>query len=365
MLKITFAGDLSFANIEQFTWGSGIARVFAESDVNIVNLEAPLTRSLHKRLLKSYYLKADPQMSELLTPFTAVSLANNHILDYGVDSLTDTIAELNKAKIGYFGAGTLMQEAYKPYIIEKNGIKLAVFGATHFFRANMFIQAGTADIFSRRLLKFIARYKSEGYFIIVVPHWGYEHMPYPSPRERKAARKIIRAGADVIIGSHAHEIQMMEIIKGKHVFYGLGNFVFSSRDFMSSDHKLKESLLISIEIDHEHHCNLEILPCLGTDESVDLADENDSGVIKEYLRDISQSTAVGKHAYNKLFYEGIMKAWEARAQRIRHSRRLPKQSNTSKIKSFLVRLEGLDLQSLKIAAYIRIRCIRKLIIYSD
>jgi poly-gamma-glutamate capsule biosynthesis protein CapA/YwtB (metallophosphatase superfamily) len=358
LVKITITGDISFNKINQFQYGSKILELFESSDLVIGNLEAPLTERTEKIKFKSYYLKAAPAHIENLLHFDAFSIANNHVLDYQVEGLVDTLELLDAKGIKHFGAGLSRQQAYEPYTTECNGVKIAVFGATQYFRVNPFRKIGTADMFSYRLLTQIKQHKKEGYFVIVMPHWGYEHVAYPSPRERRLAHRFIDVGADVVIGSHPHEMQGREQYKGKFIFYSLGNFIFSSLDYkQNSNLKLYNSYLVELNINPDMSYQFSQIPYVTSDDLVEIALGETKETISKNIELISKSLNEGWKLYKKVFYYGMyMRYLEAndislctrdRGQVARIHRGIG-----YRIRSKLMYILGLNWQTIKIGIYV-------------
>ena len=301
-MQIIFAGDISLSRLEDLSFGEKMEDLFNQADIIIGNLESPISYNDKKKRIKSYHLKANCNLSSNLKKFNALSLANNHIIDYQ-NSIVDTRDELQKVGIHSFGAGFSLKEAMIPYTIECKDIKVAIFWVSNFYNIKRFRRLGTASINSRKLLKSIREFKQKGYLIIVYPHWGYEYIPFPSPRERKLAKRLICYGADMIIGNHAHEIQAMEYIQGKPIFYGLGNFVFSESDFTIKDDKIKTSIIISINITDNRIEDLQIIPCIFEDNIIDIMPPETREKILKYLFEISSNFNIPLNKYRKLFYE--------------------------------------------------------------
>lgn len=368
MLKICIGGDISFQKIESFVWGDYVLQEMRKHDLVIANLEAPLTAGEKREKLKAYYLKAHPDSAKWLFPFDALSLANNHILDYSVTGLKETLSTLHEAGVDSFGAAEASDSVYKPYCYEKNGVMIAVFGATQFLRSNWNSPSGPAGILSKKLLQSIRNFKSQGYFTIVMPHWGFEHIPYPSPQERKTARKLVRSGADLVIGSHPHEIQAYEIFEGKYVFYSLGNFVFSSSDFAIQTPRLHESILLSIEVGADHKYNVKTIFCTQGSEGVELTNREEALKTGEYLDKVSEDLKLAALSYRKLFYDSF-----ANVNLVRNRQREKKQKDTQadsrvitkvvfSMIMLIIKLRYIDLQMLKCILYMRIPSLRKLIL---
>jgi poly-gamma-glutamate synthesis protein (capsule biosynthesis protein) len=158
-------------------------------------------------------------------------LGNNHINDFGVEGIIETMEILRDNKINFFGAGRNIKEANKEVIIERNGLKLSFLGYTTDEKHVKSIIAGedTAGcVFCdfKKIKEDIERVKAESDIICISLHWGYEYYLYPSPEQIELAHQIIDAGAHIVIGHHPHIIQGFERYKHGIIFYSLGNFFF-------------------------------------------------------------------------------------------------------------------------------------------
>jgi poly-gamma-glutamate synthesis protein (capsule biosynthesis protein) len=270
MPTLLFAGDLSLCNIDapRFRIDPAIAPVFASADYRIANLEAPLTNHKTKISNRAWYMKGDPIMSPILEQFDAFSLANNHVLDYEAQGVADTKAFLGTHQKGYFGAGQNIVEACQPFLTEVGGIKLAFIGTTGFYNATQ-TSAGTAPLAHPLIFRAIRILHKKGYFVTVIPHWHYEHIDYPAPVHRKLGMRYIDAGADLVIGSHPHNVLGYEKYRGKWLFHSLGNFVFHSTQFRNlSDKRLFQTFLAGVRIDPDHSYTVEVHPLRLTDEAL-------------------------------------------------------------------------------------------------
>ncbi|MBF0105206.1 MAG: CapA family protein [Deltaproteobacteria bacterium] len=196
----------------------------------VFNLEGPITKT-NKGCLGKIILKADESFIREtfgLYPL-AVSLANNHIMDYGEEGLEDTLRVLKQNGVSFFGAGSLTQNCHNPLVLDVHGTKTAFMGYVSETASGVFATNAAAGVMPpdlQRIKKDIAIAKSQGaVFIVVMLHWGAEEVFLPSEDDIKTAHQIVDAGADMIAGSHAHCIQAYEVYQGKHIFYGLGNFI--------------------------------------------------------------------------------------------------------------------------------------------
>ncbi|OGS22298.1 MAG: hypothetical protein A2252_04875 [Elusimicrobia bacterium RIFOXYA2_FULL_39_19] len=183
-----------------------------------------------------------------LAGFNLVSLANNHILDYGSEGLLMLLNELDSLNILYSGAGKTAKEANKPILIKKNGNTICFLSYSLFSNtrksANENIPA--ISVFSQQqLVTDLKEANKFGNIIIVSFHWGVEYSSYPTIYQQKIAHIAADNGANIIIGHHPHVIQGVELYKNSIILYSLGNFIFDSRDIKTKEGLIFECLLSS------------------------------------------------------------------------------------------------------------------------
>jgi poly-gamma-glutamate synthesis protein (capsule biosynthesis protein) len=212
---------------------------FGKHDFIIINLETTLTNSGPKQKRK-YNLKADASRAIILkkSGVTHVSIANNHIFDYGKKGYLNTIKALKSNNLEILG------NSKKPVIIHKGKSRVAVLSAC------MTTYNDSLPISSvQELKKSIKRFKywHKHIPLVVYLHWGLEYQRVPQQWQRKLAKELIIDGADAIIGHHPHVSQTIEFINGKPVIYSLGNFIADThipitRIAYTADLKLKDSI---------------------------------------------------------------------------------------------------------------------------
>lgn len=191
----------------------GVRDIFEQDDFTLVNLECVLTESTD-RVEKTWNLKGKPEYVGIMTGSSVegCSLGNNHTLDYGPQSLTDTQNVLDQAGIVYG-----YNEHVATYTTE-SGIVIGIVSA------NLLAQT---DERAEYIHTGIEKLREEGADIVVACcHWGIEGDHYPNDYQKTTAHKIIDWGADVLIGNHPHVLQGMELYEGKLICYSLGNFCF-------------------------------------------------------------------------------------------------------------------------------------------
>lgn len=244
-LSITVTGDVMFGRKMPSVLSSGespyryVSNITGQSDILLVNTENPFTNR-GNALKPDVPLKAGPEYVSLVngTNYTVVSAnANNHVFDYGIEGMRDSIKNLNNAGIIHIGAGENKQEATQPAVIEKNGHKVTIFNymdSDNFkeYSSDVMPVAGDSipgysawdDVESPKQISAAKENGSD--FIIVYMHYGNEYSRSPNQMQEKISHKAIDAGADTVVGSHTHVTGGIEMYNGKSIFYNLGNFIF-------------------------------------------------------------------------------------------------------------------------------------------
>ena len=254
MSKIIIAGDFYISEPYQGSAliSEDLQRYFASVEHFVVNLEAPILNESSR----SKIAKTGPSLqmlakviNPLLNEFniSIVTLANNHIFDYGVNGLTDTIENLRLSGIRKVGAGLNEKEINETLIFSlTNGIKVAVinFCENEFSTLSNF-DAGANPYNLINNCKKILETKVVVDKVICIVHGGHEYIDVPSPRMINAFRTLVDFGADAVLCHHAHCISTHETYKDAPIFYGLGNFLFT----LSSKHECWYSgLVVELEI---------------------------------------------------------------------------------------------------------------------
>jgi len=234
-LEIAAAGDLSFqgtiADSPKTECFSPSYPFFNKADLVIGNLENPLI-DCGKPVSNKCVLRGNTGWAEILkkSGVHIVSLANNHMMDFGPDGLQSTMSALGNAGVRFVGAGNNIQEACSPLFYETDGKKLAILARTLVIVASRSYaeehHPGVAFFDKEETCRSISECRKKADFVILLMHWGIEHYAYPSPIQRQLAKDLIAAGADLILGHHPHVLQGVERIGKGLVFYSLGNFVF-------------------------------------------------------------------------------------------------------------------------------------------
>jgi poly-gamma-glutamate capsule biosynthesis protein CapA/YwtB (metallophosphatase superfamily) len=222
--------------IHQFTaertGGSGAVREYLTSaDLTLANLENPVIRAA------VWHPDATTFTGELsLLPILndagidGVTLGNNHILDAGVSGVRETMAHLDDAGIAYAGAGMDIAEAREPMIFSLGETKVGVLSyqgvPSYDWAWATDTAAGTAPITEEVMIEDVQKLRDRVDLVVVSPHWGKEYMATPEPWQVDWAHAAVEAGADLVVGGHAHWPKGIEVYEGSPIFYGVGNFLF-------------------------------------------------------------------------------------------------------------------------------------------
>lgn len=240
--SLIFVGDIMVAETpgELISRGEDpfqpFAALLSSHDVRIGNLEC-VVATTGTAEEKPYTFRADPRTLPVLKRhFDAVSLANNHSGDFGKAAFAEQLALMDKAGLPYFGGGRDATAAHAPWIVERNGVRIALLGYVEFkprsFEADAsrpgVAWSGEDDDVIEDIIA--ARRVHRADIVIPFMHWGWEDEPDPSPRLRAFARRMIDAGADMVVGGHPHVTQGAEYYRGKPIIYSLGNFLFNGFD---------------------------------------------------------------------------------------------------------------------------------------
>ena len=239
---VVMGGDVSFARMRgQRLIGQPLRddlvafkALLAASDVRFVNLESPLverhgrTHAAHNKLVFS----APPQAAAALSRahIDIVSLANNHAWDYGRAGLLETMLWLSRAHIATVGAAREAGQAYAPTMVESNGMKIAFIAVTAVWNQSLSPHPGKRYIADARVEPMVAAISRARSLlgadkVIVSHHGGYEYVDRPHAGTRALLAAAVAAGADVVVGHHPHVVQRVAMVKGKPVFYSLGNML--------------------------------------------------------------------------------------------------------------------------------------------
>jgi poly-gamma-glutamate capsule biosynthesis protein CapA/YwtB (metallophosphatase superfamily) len=246
-VTLAFAGDVHFAGrtarllSDPATAFGPVAAVLRTADFTAVNLETSVT-SRGAPQPKVYHFRTVPAAFTALRDagIDLVTMANNHVLDYGPVGLADTLAAARAARFPYVGIGTDAAAAWAPYVTTIKGMRIAVVGVSQVAElASSWVatpsrpgEANAIDL--SRTLAAVQAARRLAPTVIVFMHWGTEGQACPDPNQLSLARKLAAAGASIIVGAHAHMLQGSGWLGHTFVAYGLGNFLWWERSYSTA-----------------------------------------------------------------------------------------------------------------------------------
>jgi poly-gamma-glutamate synthesis protein (capsule biosynthesis protein) len=212
-----------------------VSGLLGGADLAVVNLETAVT-TRGTPAPKAFTFRAPDTAFDALRAagVDAVTMANNHGMDFGTVGLDDSLAAAEAKAFPVVGIGRDEDQAFAPWITEVKGQRIALIGATQVLDSNLLTawtatetQGGLASAKRvDRLLEAVRSARTEADTVVVVLHWGTEKQTCPNERQRELAPQLVEAGADVVVGSHAHRVLGGGMMGDAVVHYGLGNFVF-------------------------------------------------------------------------------------------------------------------------------------------
>lgn len=241
-VTLVFGGDVDFDRTTRTAIENGgvdapwryLAPTLRAADVAMLNLECAVSRRGAPEQ-KSYRFRGDPDAMRGAknAGVDVFSSANNHAIDYGFEAFADTLDAVRAYGIRSVGAGRDLAEAQRPALFEVNGRRIAVVGISAIIPAPKWKaapgHAGVAYDDDAQIAEQVRAAKRVADIVIPYFHWGIEYTYTPSAAQRRAARTAIRAGATMVVGTHPHVLQPIEVVDGHLVAWSLSNLVFQSR----------------------------------------------------------------------------------------------------------------------------------------
>ena len=284
---ISFVGDVSLAD----NWfiapvyderggisgilGDKMLKIMTSSDVMIANSEFTVSSRGAKIPNKMYTFRAKKERLSIYDEMGVdmVTLANNHVYDYGADAFLDMLDAFNEYKIPHIGAGHNIEEAKKPFYFIINGYKFAFVSAT---RAEKFILTpGATDtepgVFRcydpTDMINLIKELRPNNDYVIPIIHFGRENSHSLEDEQVSGAKAYIDAGADMVVGHHAHTLQGIEIYNDKPIIYNLGNFLFNNETI--------DTALFQVLLNNDGTMEYYMIPALQSNSKTEVLEGDD------------------------------------------------------------------------------------------
>ena len=251
-VRLGFAGDICFADdyfpmqhlaeLGSTSISDGVDPVFIQimHDMDLMWINNEFVYSTRGEPLdgKAWTFRSSPEHVKYMTDLGVdiVGLANNHTYDYGPDAFVDTLSTLRDAGIPYVGAGHDLAEAKAPVYLNADGFTIGYVAASC-AEYTIYTPQATDDspgilwcYDDDLFLDSIREAAANADYVVALPHWGVEHSFELESKQLDSAKAYIDAGADAVVGAHAHNLQGMEFYNGKPIVYNLGNFWFDDYD---------------------------------------------------------------------------------------------------------------------------------------
>ncbi len=305
-ITIDLVGDINLADdwytMEAATQKGGVSDCISENvqselasaDISVVNNEFVYEDGETPLAGKTYTFGAATENVELLKIFSAdiVTLANNHVYDYGEAGLISTLDTLDEAEIPYVGAGRNLKEASAIKYFVVKGRKIAFVSATEIEKFAKYTKEATENspgviktIDTSLFCSIIAEAKANADYVVACVHWGIEGKNDFESEQRRMAEDYAKAGADVVIGGHPHRLQGVEFIGDTPVAYSLGNFWFSTGTIYTT--------IAQIRIDENGELSLYMIPCIQQNLTTSiLTEESEIDDFYKYVADVSYGVGI-------------------------------------------------------------------------
>ena len=277
-----------------------LARMKA-ADLLVVNCESSVSERGTPLGLsgKAYSFRTSPKNAKMFAEIGAdlIGLANNHVYDFGKDAFLDTLSTFESMGLPTVGAGRNEAEAYEPYYYTQSGVTVALI-ATSCAENEYYTIVAEGDVpgicgcyDTAAVCAKIREAKTKADFVIVYPHYGIEYSTdVISPKQKQVSYDFIDAGADLIVGTHAHCLQGIETYKGKFIFYNLGNFLFNAKTI--------ETMLLELTFVGRGEYTLRIMPATQIDGTVRSDFGTSVGVqTLDFMRKRSYGIAIDRDGY--------------------------------------------------------------------
>jgi poly-gamma-glutamate capsule biosynthesis protein CapA/YwtB (metallophosphatase superfamily) len=317
VLRLIAVGDIFLRTGNNRRPFQNVGQIFNQKDILFGNLETVLSTQ-GRKAEKAVVLYSPPENVQFLKSagFDVLNIANNHILDLGIQGFRSTLDTLSENSLAFIGAN-----AYGVYpahvILERKGIRFAFLGYT----ANRFIYKGipVKRLREKRIIEDIEALKPTCDFVAVSLHWGIENVLYPSPKQIKLAHKLIDRGASLVLGHHPHVIQGIEEYKNGLIAYSLGNFQFDPR---LSQSKTNESIMLVVEFTSDGIKGYEIIPVVIDEDFLPAVAQGEVKdkvltLISEISERVSDGTVNGSFWFEEIAAEYLASNMKSYTRRIK------------------------------------------------
>jgi poly-gamma-glutamate synthesis protein (capsule biosynthesis protein) len=292
-------GDLMAAQDDFAAPLRPMAERLSDADVTIGNLENTLSRDGSPTQGGDSFA-ADPAVEEglRLAGFDVLSLANNHVGDWGERALVQTVERVQAMNIETIGAGANLDQAREPVIVEHDGVRLGIIAFDSIGespaagadrpgtnRLNMPPRTGPLDSEQlERLTGDVRALSEQSDVVLVLPHWGTQYTYRPEDSQHAVAEALADAGADLVIGGHPHWVQGWEMMSDTLIIHSLGNFVFD----MDFSREVQEGVFVEVVMWGDDVLAAEPVPYVIDDYTPSPADDDRAQQILDLMWEASR-----------------------------------------------------------------------------
>lgn len=315
-IVLSFTGDMNFddrtgtmqhlkRNGLDAAISTDLQKALTRSDILMINNECTYSTRGEPLAGKAYTFRSNPSNVSILKELGVdiAGIANNHVCDYGLEALSDTIATLDEAGIPNVGAGNNLEEAKRPWYFVANGKKIAVVAATQIERTYNYTKEATETtpgvlktLHPDKYIEVIQEAKEHSDYVIAFVHWGTEGTNYYEADQEALAEQFVQAGADIIIGGHTHCLQGITYISDVPVIYSLGNFWFGSTP--TDGVKKKDTALAQVLISSDGGIRFRFVPCVQENLRTYLVtDEAEKARIIAFEQQLSDGVTIDADGY--------------------------------------------------------------------
>ncbi len=306
--EVTIAGDICFAEdgyvLDKYDTVNDLSQCISpyllelmnQTDVFYLNHEYCVSERGEKLPNKYYTFRAKPERMKLLQEMSTdiVSLANNHVYDYGPEAMLDTLQYLTNVDIPYVGGGANLEEATESIYFIVNGMKIGFVAASN-AEVNKRTPQATEDspgilrAYDTTLYNQVIQVAADQCdYLIAYMHWGTEDSNYLNELQQEQGREFLNSGADIVVGGHPHVLQGMEYVDGKPIVYSLGDFWFNK--------ETKYTGMLKLNITMDGLKEMSFVPCLQTGFTTQyLSETEDQEDLFSFLEKLSINIEIDEH----------------------------------------------------------------------
>lgn len=303
--EVTIAGDICFAEegfvLDHYDETDGLEECISPEILDITN-QADVFYLNHEYCVsergtplegKLYTFRAKPERMELLKEMGTdiVSLANNHVYDYGEEALLDTLDYLDEDNLPYVGGGRNKEEADRPIYFIVNGMKIGFVAATnaeivYYTPAATESSPGVLEAYdTTEYNQIIKETAKECDYLIAYIHWGPEDTNQYAEYQTEQGKEFLASGADIVVGGHPHVLQGIEYVDGKPIIYSMGDFWFND--------ETKYTGLLKLDITYDGLAEMSFVPCLQTEYTTQyISDKAEQREMYDFLQGLSPNAEI-------------------------------------------------------------------------